>query len=124
LQLRLFGISVETITQPFLPYYRAPHNYFTMLNHITTFDDRPQTADWYFRFTSPLSSTLTTRFSLAQSYSPVPVSAELHVLLGSIGQAHAVRYISSLVHLYATSLASFVLGLKTTGRFIRILSLV
>ena len=46
--------SVETITQPLLPYHHAPHNLFTMLSHTSTFDDRPKTAAWHFRFASPL----------------------------------------------------------------------
>ena len=43
---------VETITQPFLPNYRAPHNYLTMLSHTSTFDVRSKAADWHFRFAS------------------------------------------------------------------------
>jgi hypothetical protein len=39
---------VETITQPFLPNYRAPHNYLTMLSHTSTFDYRSKAVDWQF----------------------------------------------------------------------------
>ena len=64
---------VETITQPFLPNYRAPHNYLTMLSHTSTFDYRSKAIDWHFRFAfSPPSSTLTALLSFTYPVLAIP----------------------------------------------------
>lgn len=75
---------VETITQPFLPYYRAPHNHFTMLSHTSTFHDRPKTADWHFRFAfHHYRATSQQHYRSSILYSRFPVLNGTHVLWNS-----------------------------------------